>query len=48
MSLVLGLNIVTKRGTGQDVLMQTAFGEFLQRDFMVVTHSWLLFFLYSL
>ena len=28
--------------------MQTAIGEFLQRNFMVVTHSWLLFFLYSL
>ena len=48
MSLVLGFNIVTKRGTGQGVLMQTAIGEFLQRDFMVMTHSWLLFFLYSL
>ena len=40
MSLRLGLNIVTKKYTGQGVEMKTVVGEFLQRNFMVATHSW--------
>jgi len=48
MSLRLELNIVTLLGIGQSVQIKIVIGEFLQRSFMVATHLWLLFFLYSL
>jgi hypothetical protein len=40
MSLRQGLNIVTKEDIGQGVQMQIVIGEYLQRNYMVATHSW--------